>query len=575
MALDAVFLRALAEELRPQVLGAKIEKIHQPARDQVLLILRGNRKLLLCAGANAPRIQFTALERDNPSAPPMFCMLLRKHLSGGRITALDQPPLERLIRLELDTADDLGRAGHHSLILEAMGRRSNLILLDAEGRIVDCLRRIDAEMSPARQILPGLFYQPPPSVERLPFLDETEAGFREKYADTDPGTPPERFLLDHYFGLSPLLSREIAFRAEAPGLSNRSDRLWAELDRLADTVRKNRFSPVLLRREGQPIEFSCFPLLQYGPTVETEAFPDCSALLDAYYGERERQERARIRGAELIRAATTARDRLRRKLTVQERDYAAAQDRDKLRLQGDLITANLYRMEKGQKSLICENFYSEEGETVSVPLDPLLSPQQNAARYYKRYAKAKTAAKVLREQMDLARRDLDYLESVLEELSRGETEQDFLDIRRELRESGFLRSSGKEKKSRPSRPREFRTASGLRILAGRNNRQNDALTREADHRDLWFHTQKIHGAHVILRTEGQVPGEADIQEAAAVAAYYSQAREGAKVPVDYTPVRYVKKPAGARPGMVIYTTYRTAYVSPGLPDTKEKGGTEA
>ena len=307
------------------------------------------------------------------------------------------------------------------------------------------------------------------------------------------------------------------------------------------------------------------PITQYGTAMETERFGSFCELLDCFYEARERQERTRQRGAELIRTATTARDRLRRKLAMQEKDYAATQDRDQLRVFGDLITSNLYRMERGERKLVCENYYDENCAEVTIQLDPLLTPQQNAAKYYKRYNKAKTAERYLSEQMEIARRDLEYLESVLEEINEAETEQDFIDIRNEMRDAGFLRSQGKGKKElkRTTKPREFRTSSGLRVLVGRNNRQNDKLTmKDADHRDIWLHTQKIHGSHVILCTGGAEVDDDTLVEAAKIAAYYSQARESGNVPVDYTPVKYVKKPAGARPGMVIYHVYQTINVTP-------------
>ena len=568
MAIDAICLQAVAGELRPQLLGLRVDKVQQPARDQVVLLFRGKR-LLLNAGAGAPRLQLTEILRDNPAEPPMFCMLLRKHLSGARVAGLTQPPLERLVKIEFDASDELGRAGRRTLVLEAMGRRSNLILLDGEGRVIDSLRRVDADMSAARQVLPGLFYQPPASTGRLPFLEETEEGFSARFAAAAAEKTLDAFLLDQYFGLSPLMARELAFQAAGdvdarvfqmggPGP------LWRAFEGFQNRVREERFTPVCLLRDGKPLDFACVPVGQYGGAAECVAYPSFSALLDAFYEAREKQERARQRGADLLRAASTARDRLRRKLALQEKEYAATQDRDKLRIQGDLITANLYRMERGQSRLECENYY-EAGAPASIPLDPLLTPQQNAAKYYKRYAKAKTAEKYLREQMDLARRDLEYLESVLAEIAQAETEQDFLDIRAELREAGFLKKQGKGKKdkSRPAAPWEFRTSSGLRVLVGRNNRQNDKLTlKDADRRDLWLHTQKIHGSHVILRCAGRPPSEEDIAEAAMVAAWFSQARESGNVPVDYTEVRNVKKPAGARPGMVIYTTCRTVNVTP-------------
>nr|WP_325303773.1 NFACT RNA binding domain-containing protein [uncultured Oscillibacter sp.] len=568
MAIDAICLQAVAGELRPQLLGLRVDKVHQPARDQVVLLFRGKR-LLLNAGAGAPRLQLTEILRDNPAEPPMFCMLLRKHLSGARVAGLTQPPLERLVKIEFDASDELGRAGRRTLVLEAMGRRSNLILLDGEGRVIDSLRRVDADMSAARQVLPGLFYQPPASTGRLPFLEETEAGFAARFAAAAAEKTLDAFLLDQYFGLSPLMARELAFQAAGdvdarvfqmggPGP------LWRALEDFQNRVREERFTPVCLLRDGKPLDFACVPVGQYGGAAECVAYPSFSALLDTFYEAREKQERARQRGADLLRAAATARDRLRRKLALQEKEYAATQDRDKLRIQGDLITANLYRMERGQARLECENYY-EAGAPASIPLDPLLTPQQNAAKYYKRYAKAKTAEKYLREQMDLARRDLEYLESVLAEIAQAETEADYLDIRAELREAGFLKKQGrgKKEKSRPAAPWEFCTSSGLRVLAGRNNRQNDKLTlKDADRRDLWLHTQKIHGSHVILRCAGRTPSEEDIAEAAMVAAWFSQARESGNVPVDYTEVRNVKKPAGGRPGMVIYTTCRTVNVTP-------------
>ena len=570
MPLDAISLQAAVAELRPELLGLRIEKVQQPARDQVILLLRGNRRLLINAGANAPRIQLTKLQRDNPAEPPMFCMLLRKHLLGAKIADISQPPLERLVRMELDIIDDFGQPGKRTLVLEAMGRRSNLILLDGEGRIIECMRRVDAEMSPQRQVLPGLYYEQPPATDRLAVTEETEEGFREKLARSGGEQRCESFLLEQYFGLAPLMARELVFRAAGDTdrrlfelREGEKTALWEEISRFVNDVQANNFTPICLKKDGRPTEFFCLPITQYGSAMEQVRYESFSELLDAFYETRERMDRVRQRGAELIRTATTARDRMRRKLAMQEKDYAATQDRDQLRICGDLITANLYRMERGQNKLVCENYYDEHCAQITIPLDPLLTPQQNAAKYYKRYNKAKTAEKHLTEQMEIARRDLTYLESVLEEIDKAELEQDFNDIRAELREAGFLRQQGKKELNRPAKPRQFKTSTGYRVLVGRNNRQNDKLTlKEADHRDLWFHTQKIHGSHVILCTEGKQVDDDTIVEAAKIAAYYSQARESGNVPVDYTPVKNVKKPAGGRPGMVIYHVYNTVNVTP-------------
>ncbi len=570
MALDAVCLQAVAEELRPQLLGVRIDKVQQPARDQVILLLRGGLRLLLNAGASNPRIHLTGQLRDNPAEPPMFCMLLRKHLVGARVAALTQPGLERLVELELDVTDDFGQPGRRTLVLEAMGRHSNLILLDGERRVIECLRRVDAEMSPLRPVLPGLFYQYPPAHGKTYLSDVTEEFFFTQLADANPERQLDTFLLDSFFGISPLIARELTFRATGETDSRifslddaGRQRFWKEIAQLQESVNKNNFTPISLWKDGKPLEFSCLPITQYGAAAESRTYPSFSALMDDFYESRERQERIHQRGADLVRTASGARDRLRRKLAMQEKDYAATQDRDTLRLSGELITANLYRMERGQRKLACENYYDGNREII-IPLDPLLTPQENAAKYFKRYAKAKTAEKYLKEQMEIARRDAAYLDSVLEEIAEAETEQDFNDIRSELKDAGFLRQKGREKKGlqRSAKPREFRTTAGLRVLVGRNNRQNDKLTRDADRRDLWFHTQKVHGSHAILCAGGGTPDQGSIVEAAKIAAWYSQARESGNVPVDFTQVKNVKKPAGARPGMVIYTTCETVNVTP-------------
>ena len=578
MALDAVCLRAVLEELRPQLLDLRVDKVQQPSRDQVILLLRGNRRLLLNAGAGSPRIHFTELLRDNPAEPPMFCMLLRKYLVGGRVESLTQPGMERSAELTFRVTDEFGRESRRTLVLEAIGRRSNLILLDEERRIIDCLRRVDSEMSPERQVLPGLFYELPPTHEKRPFTEGDEADFRAALAAANPERPADAFLLDTYFGLSPLVARELVFQAAGDSgkrvyelTPEQETALWQAVLSLRQRVEDGDFQPICLYRDGKPAEFSYLPIRQYGDLMENRPMESFSALMDVFYESREREERTRQRGQDLIRSVTSARDRCCRKLAQQRQEFAKCRDRDQLRISGELITANLYRMERGQTKLTAENYYDPDCREITIPLDPLLTPQQNAAKYYKRYTKARTAEKYLTEQMALAERDEAYLESVLEELRQAETEQDFLDIRAELRENGFLKRSGKEKKElkRVTKPREFRTSGGWRVLVGRNNRQNDQLTtKTADYRDLWLHTQKIHGSHVILCCQGQEVPEEDLLQAARLAACFSQAKDSANVPVDCAAVRYVKKPAGARPGMVTYTNARTLYVTPDAGEAK-------
>ena len=563
MPLDALCLTAVAEELRPTLVGAKIDKIYQPTRDEVVLFLRGqgeNVRLLLSANPGHPRAHLTTLTRENPDKPPMFCMLLRKHLLGGRILELNQPPLERILDFRLETIDELGDRVERRLVLEAMGRSANLILLDQEGRIIDCIRRVEGDLSRnQRQLLPGLFYRQPPAPDKLnPFtLSEDEL---LTALENPTQKEPEKLLMDAFTGLSPLIARELAFRAGGEA------GLPGALEKLCKAVNEKDFTPYLLVREGKPVDFSFLPILQYGPETESIRQESFSALLDGFYERREAAERVRQRGQDLVKAVTNARDRTARKLANQEKELAATLDREKLREQGDIITSNLHVMEKGMGVLKAMNFYDPECREVEIRLDPLLTPQQNAAKYYKEYNKAKTAEKMLTLQIEKGERELEYLNSVLENLELAEGERDLGEIRQELVDTGYLRrakTAAKREKRVAGKPMEFRSSAGLRISVGKNNSQNDQLTTKMAYKsDIWLHTQKIHGSHVILWLEG---GEADVQsltEAAVLAATFSQARESTRVPVDYTPVKYVKKPAGSRPGMVVYTTYQTAVVDP-------------
>ena len=576
MPLDALCLTGVVRELQSALTGAKVDKIHQPGRDEVVLALRsqgGNVKLLLSASPSHPRPQLTRLARENPDKPPMFCMLLRKHLTGGRILEITQPHLERVVDIKFEALDELGDRVERRLVLEAVNRRANLILLDGEGRIVDCLRRVDLEMSPQRQVLPGLFYRLPPAREKADPTALDRAGWEELLAGAPEEARADQWLLDTFGGMSPLVCRELACRS-----GGETDVLFAQLGKegrarlaregtaLMEQVERGEFAPTLIRLEGKPRDFTFFSPKQYEGAGELVPFSTFSELLDLFYGERDRGERVRQKGQDLIRAVTNARDRTARKLANQERELEAAGDRERLRQFGDLITSNLHAMERGMGRLRTVNFYDPEGREADIPLDPLLTPQQNAAKYYKEYNKAKKAREMLTIQLEKGRTELDYLNSVLDALSRAEGEQDLGEIRQELTQTGYLRrqaKAGDRGRKTVSRPLEYRSSAGLTIWVGRNNTQNDLLTGKlADKRDIWFHTQKIHGSHVILRTGGEAPDKASLEEAACLAAWFSQGRESGKVAVDYTPVKYVKKPAGARPGMVVYTTYQTAWVTP-------------
>ena len=446
-------------------------------------------------------------------------------------------------------------------------------MLDGEGRIIDCMRRVDLETSEKRQLLPGLYYHLPAAQagKRSPLSVQMEE-FAELLNKADAEEQVDQWLLHTFYGLSPLMCRELASRScgatdgRMLGLDkDRRERLCAAWEHMIGRIRSADYAPTMIVQHGKPMDYSCFPIGQYENSAEVVPYERFSALLDDFYQKREQAERMRQLGHDLHQTAVSARDRVRRKLALQEKEYQSTQNRDALRKAGDLITANLYRMEKGARVLETEDYYEEGCPTVEIRLDPLLTPQQNAAKYYKNYNKAKTAEKMLSEQMEKGRVELDYLESILEELHLAESEQDLREIRAELKEAGYIKQHTSEKKQikRVLKPRSFVSSAGIPISVGRNNRQNDQLTcKDAAPGDLWLHTQKIHGSHVILHTGGKEADERSLMEAAALAAYYSKARDGQNVPVDYTPVRYVKKPGGAKPGMVIYTTYHTLYVTP-------------
>jgi len=576
MPLDALCLSGLVHELNTALTGAKIDKIHQPGRDEVILALRaqeGNVKLLLSASPSHPRPQLTQIARENPDKPPMFCMLLRKHLTGARILSVTQAPLERVVEFKLEALDELGDRVERKLVLEAMGRHSNLILLDGEGRIVDCLRRVDLDMSARRQVLPGLFYRLPPTQDKLDPTSLSREELERILAAAPEEAQADQWLLDTFGGLSPLVCRELAQQAggatdvRLPVLGKEGrERLLDGLENLLNSVKENNFTPIAITFDGKPKDFTFFPVTQYGQAAELTAYPSFSELLDRFYEQRESQERVRQKGQDLIRSVTSARDRTARKIANQEKELLATLDRDRLRELGDILTSNLHAMEKGMSRLRAADFYDPDYKEIDIKLDPLLTPQQNAAKYYKEYNKAKTAEEMLTLQLEKGRKELDYLNSVLETISLAEGEKDLQEIRQELTDTGYLRRQGKAKdrnKRVTSKPMEFRSSTGMRISVGKNNTQNDLLTcKLASKGDIWFHTQKIHGSHVILWTEGGDPDLTSLNEAACLAAWFSQARDSGKVPVDYTPVKFVKKPAGARPGMVIYTTYETAWVAP-------------
>ena len=558
MALDAILLSALVKELAPKLEGARIDKVQQPERDSVLISVRNNgenMRLLINAGAGSGRIQLTSQSFENPAEPPMFCMLLRKYLVGARIEKLTQPNWERLLLVDIISHNELGDNINLRLAVELMGRSANLVLVGDDGRIVDCLRRMDYGGDAERRMLPGMIYRLPPQQKKPLVFNCDSEEIKSALSNSDVGKPLDKRLLDSFSGLSPLVCRELAHRS-----FNDISCLPDAVEAFLDTVRAGELVPTLLMQDGKPMEFSFMQLKQYGTEYEQQSMESFSGLLDAYYSKRELLERRRRRSKELSHSVKTARDRIARKLASQREELKRTYGRDEIRKSAELLTANMYRVKKGMRTVSVEDYYTDGCPTVEIKLDELKTPQQNAAAMFKEYNKLKTAEMHLTALVAEGEKQLDYLNSVLTEIDCAETERDLAEIRRELIETGYIKKQkgAKPDKTKKQGPMRFESSDGFEILVGRSNSQNDELTTKTARRtDIWLHTKSVHGSHVIISCEGLEPPKRTIEEAASIAAYYSQGREGGKTAVDYTMVRFVKKPSGAMPGMVIYTDYNT------------------
>lgn len=494
----------------------------------------------------------------------MFCMLLRKHLSGARLVSVTQPPMERCAVLTFDCIDEMGDRVQKKLVAELMGRTCNLYLLSPEDRIIDCLRRIGLDESAKRQALPGLYYQSPEPVTKHNPMELT-AGDYEKILSAPGADLLSQRLMDELGGLSPLICREAALYAAADvdaRLENLEIAPVAQKLFLFFTENLNHPVPSYFCQNGIPKQFAFCPFRQYGGCEEAQGF---SELLDLYYTVRDQKDAMRQKGQAVRKTVQNLCTRLKKKMTIQQKELTATHDRERLRQLGDIVTANIHRIVKGSRVLQAEDFYDEEMKVIDIPISPILSPQQNAAKFYKDYTRMKNAEKELTHQLEIGAQELDYLQSVLEELSRAATEQELEEIRQELRDAGYLRSAGDRKKIRQKKlpPMHFVSTDGFSIYVGRNNRQNEELTfKTARKDDIWLHAEKVHGSHVIIACAGKPVPDDTVTQAAQLAAYYAETASGQNIAVDVTPVRQVKRIPGGKPGMVIYHTYRTVYVNP-------------
>lgn len=581
MALDGAFLSMVKKELEPLV-GGRVDKISQPSREEIVIALRtrgGNEKLLFSASAGSARVHITKKSIENPKVPPMFCMLMRKHLGNGRLLGIRQDGLERILYFDFEAMNELGDMVTVTLAAEIMGRCSNIVMINAEGKIIDSIKRVDPEMSRERPVLPGMTYSYPPRGERLDFRTCT-AGDIETSLGILPDGDAAKSLVKIFEGISPIVAREWVYYAAKGGDALKSDIRGETLERLAfaveQTARECREGKcvftVLKDAEGGLKDFSFIPILQYGGLMTTKEMSSACELLDFFYAERDSVSRMKQRSQDLYKLLQNASERTARRLANQREELKVSAERDKLKLMGDLISANLYRVEKGMSSVAVENFYEDGCPEIKIRLDPMLTPSKNMQKYYSEYRKADTAEKILTEQIAKGEEELAYIDSVFDALTRTQSEDEVNELRQELSEQGYIRSSklkGKPPKSRP--PLEFTSPDGFTVLVGRNNKQNDQLTtKTADKTDVWLHTKDITGSHVIIRAEGKEVPDSTVLWAARVAAFHSRAKSSSQVPVDYVPVRFVKKPSGAKPGMVIFTNNRTLYVTPLDPSGEEQ-----
>lgn len=561
-------------ELRKTALGARIEKVYQPERDEIVLQMRsfeGGKRLLINAGSNNPRIGFSEIQKENPQNPPMFCMLLRKYLQGAKLVEIDQADFDRIAYLGFETRDEMGFECRRYLIAELMGKYSNLIFADGDKKIITAMRTSDLSFDSVRQLLPGMVYELPSAMGKINPLHVTEEDFLAFVAASPRERACDKLLVATFMGVAPVVAREIVFRAtghtDTPVGYCFADDLWREFSYVVRTINESDFSPCLVQNGEESVEYSFIPISQYG-SYEVKQFESAGALLDAYFASRDNKQRVHQRASDILRLLTNAESRIRKKLELQSAELKACEEGDTYRKYGDLITANLYRLPKKADFVELEDWEAMDDEgncpTLRIELDSRMSVSSNAQRFYKKYAKSKTAKVELAKQIEIGESELEYIYTVFEALTRAESPADLSEIRDELFRSGYASRMKNYAAHKPKAPvvMQFETPDGMRILCGKNNIQNEYIThRLAEKQDYWFHARKTPGSHVLLVTEGREPTDLDFTTAAEIAAYYSKA-EGDNIAVDYLLARHVKKPAGSKPGFVIYHTNWTAYVTP-------------
>ena len=577
MAFDGIMLRSICAELNEKLAGGKVDKITQPERDEINIRFRAfdkankcnvNRTLLLSSTPSQARIHLTQTKKENPPVAPNFCMLLRKRLTGAKFIGASQPGLERVLHLDFECSTELYETVTNRLTIEIMGRCSNIVFTDENGKIYDAVHQVDFSSSEKRQILPGLTYTLPPSQDKEDLLS---ADIKSTLERERAGRIDKR-ICEKFLGVAPLLGREAAFSCKGATDADIASLSDGEFEKLADfllelrsNIENKRFSPVFLYSD-KPLEYYCFDIEQYGSAAKKISEIRASEAVERYFSVKAAAEHIKRSSSDMTKLIATVISRLSRKVEAQRGELKECEKADIFKRYGDIITSNMYLLKGGEKTARLVDYYAEEPTECTVELDPRLSPTANAQKYYKNYRKAKTAEEKLTEQIGLAQTELTYIDSVFESLALAENERDLNEIRADLAEQGYVRRrAGKKNQKQPalSAPLKFKTSDGFTVLVGRNNRQNDKLTmKDANNNDIWFHTKNIPGSHTVLVTDGKAPTETAMEEAAVLAAQHSRAKDSAQVPVDYTQIRYVSKPQGAKPGMVIYVQYKTVYVDP-------------
>ena len=575
MAFSGVFLYKIKQEIDGLVDG-RVDKISQPTHDTIIIAMRSggkNQKIVISAEATCAKMHITKGSAENPHTAPMFCMLLRKHLMGAKLIGTEQIGADRILELIFETKNEFGDRVIERLICEIMGRRSNIVLVNEENKIIDAIKRVDFVTNEKRQILSGITYCLPERQDKLNPITESAEAICDKIRSGN-NLPLSKAVLNACEGFSPFIAREISFFATGSLDSSIDELLAAQWEKtkfyitaVQSALMENEGTPVIIKdTNGKQVEFSFIEPIQYPENYTVEHFSSFGELLDNYYGDSSQNESLRQKSQELRKQATIIRDRLERKLILQRQELLNTKNRDEKRKYGDIISANMYSMKKGDSELKAVDFFSENQEIISIPLDTKLGPSQNAQKYYSEYKKAVNAEEKLNKLIENGEMEYEYMDGIVNLLVRVETAAEIDAIREELVAQGYIRAR-KKVGMKPQKlfPKQYLTSDGYTVYSGRNNAQNDKLTlKDAMNYDLWLHTQKIHGSHTIILSKGvgdTFPNRT-IEEACIIAACNSSASDSGKIPVDYTLIKYVKKPNGAKPGMVIYTDYETAYVTP-------------